>query len=71
MDMSMDFDFDEGRPVKLKNFSIAEIETRLAKVVDELVSGEGKIKANLISMKFDYHTAELVVSFNQGISNDF
>ncbi|MGP7732861.1 hypothetical protein [Oceanimonas smirnovii] len=69
--MSFDFDLDEGKPAKLKNVSISEIETRFAKVVDDLVSGRGKIEASLTSIKFEYESAELVVRFNQKISNNF
>ena len=46
-----DYDWMAGTPSKLKGVALETLEKKLASVVDELVKGDGKIRANITSFE--------------------
>ena len=47
-----DFDWEEGTPIKLKSYSITEIETKLGLAIDELIGKGADTIANIDSINF-------------------
>ena len=69
----MDIDFDLGKPVKLKNVAVTEVENKLASVVDELVDGNGKTKASIQKINYSSggvgsNSVEITVTFSHEVS---
>ena len=48
----MDWDFDEGKPSKLKTVAISELEEKLAEVVDQLIDGKNKTESCIKNINF-------------------
>lgn len=69
-----EYDWNEGSPSKLKNVSIAELESKLSAVIDELIGEGANTVGNIESINFVHDVSSSVkinISFSKKIETSF